>query len=48
VNSTIIATELSEKNEEKIGKYYALFLNAMSKIAKNFRADIIKNAGVTV
>jgi class 3 adenylate cyclase len=42
MNSTKIAAELSDV---QIGKYYAIFLNSMATIAKNFGAKIIKNAG---
>lgn len=42
VNSTKIASQLSE---EEVSKYYGIFLNSVAKIAKNFAAKIIKNAG---
>jgi CheY-like chemotaxis protein len=42
VNSTKIAAEL---NDVEVSKYYAIFLNAMATIARNFGASIIKNAG---
>jgi two-component system, OmpR family, response regulator ChvI len=42
VNSTVIASSLTGA---QIAKYYSLFLNSMSTIAKNFGANIIKNAG---
>jgi class 3 adenylate cyclase/CheY-like chemotaxis protein len=42
VNSTNIAAGLKD---HELSRYYALFLNSMAMIAKNFMAQIIKNAG---
>jgi two-component system, OmpR family, response regulator ChvI len=42
VNSTAITSSL---NDAQVSKYYAIFLNAMATIARNFGAKIIKNAG---
>jgi two-component system, OmpR family, response regulator ChvI len=42
MNSTGITAGLTQA---EISKYYAIFLNAMAKIAKNFGARIIKSAG---
>ena len=42
VNSTGVTADL---NDLQLGRYYAIFLNAMAVIAKNFGAKIIKNAG---
>jgi len=42
MDSTKIASQLKEN---KLFKYYALFLNATATIARNFGAKIIKNAG---
>ena len=30
---------------DRIGKYYSIFLNAISALAKNFQARVIKNVG---
>jgi two-component system response regulator ChvI len=43
VDSTAITMDLSNAREVKA--YYTIFLNAMSTIAKNFGAEIIKNIG---
>jgi two-component system, OmpR family, response regulator ChvI len=42
VNSTAITSNL---NDAQVSKYYAIFLNAMATIARNFGAKVIKNAG---
>lgn len=42
MNSTNITSSL---NDTQLSKYYAIFLNSMATIAKNFGARIIKNAG---
>jgi class 3 adenylate cyclase len=42
MNSTKISSELGSA---EITRYYAIFLNAMATIVKNFGAKIIKNAG---
>ena len=42
VNSTVISSSLTGS---QVARYYSLFLNSMSTIAKNFGARIIKNAG---
>jgi hypothetical protein len=42
MDSTKIASQIKEND---LVKYYALFLNATAKIARNFGAKIIKNAG---
>lgn len=42
VNSTVIASSLTGA---QIARYYSLFLNSMSTIAKNYGAKIVKNAG---
>jgi len=42
MDSTKIASQLKEN---ELFKYYALFLNATARIARNFGAKIIKNAG---
>jgi class 3 adenylate cyclase len=42
VNSTKIASQLSE---QEVSTYYGIFLNSVARIAKNFGARIIKNAG---
>jgi len=42
VGSTTIASQLKE---DQVNNYYTIFLNAMATIAKNFGANIIKNAG---
>jgi two-component system, OmpR family, response regulator ChvI len=42
VGSTRITSDMAG---EKISKYYAIFLNAMATIARNFGAKILKNAG---
>jgi CheY-like chemotaxis protein len=43
VNSTEITRKIVEDNKMK--KYYAIFLNAMATLAKNFDAKVIKNVG---
>jgi two-component system, OmpR family, response regulator ChvI len=43
VNSTKITSEISD--HRKIGQYYAIFINTMAILAKNYGAKIIKNAG---
>lgn len=43
INSTRIAAAIHEPI--KLRKYYSIFLNSMAKIAKDFGAHIIKNAG---
>src|ERR687897_662512 len=43
VNSTKITAEISDR--QKIGQYYAIFLNTMAIVAKNSGAKIVKNAG---
>jgi two-component system, OmpR family, response regulator ChvI len=42
VNSTVISSSLTGS---QIARYYSMFLNSMSTIAKNFGARIVKNAG---
>ena len=42
MNSTKMASMLSNT---QVSKYYGFFLNSMAKIARNFDARIIKNAG---
>lgn len=43
VNSTATTAKLSSHRE--LAKYYAIFLNSMAIIIRNFGAEIIKNAG---
>jgi len=43
VNSTAITSRLRSHTE--LAKYYAIFLNSMARIIRNFGAKIIKNAG---
>ncbi len=43
VNSSQITAKIADGN--KIKKYYEIFLNAMSALAKNFGAKVIKNVG---
>ena len=43
VNSTLVTKELT--NSEKIRRYYSIFLNTMSSIAKQYNGKVIKNAG---
>ena len=38
-------TDIAGANSEKTGKYYSIFLNAISSVAKGFDAKIIKNVG---
>jgi len=42
MNSTKVTSTLSES---ELTRYYAIFLNAMASIVKNFGSTIIKNAG---
>lgn len=42
MDSTNIASQLKQN---ELGKYYSIFLNATAAIARNFGANIIKNAG---
>lgn len=41
--SELIISKIADDN--KIRKYYAIFLNAMATIAKNFSAKVVKNVG---
>lgn len=43
VDSTITTAKLASHTE--LAKYYAIFLNSMAMIIRNFDAKIIKNAG---
>lgn len=43
VNSTTTTAKLTSQTE--LAKYYAIFLNSMATIIRNFGAKIIKNAG---
>jgi CheY-like chemotaxis protein/class 3 adenylate cyclase len=43
VNSTEVTADIIDP--EKLRKYYAIFLNTIAAIARNYRAKIIKNAG---
>jgi class 3 adenylate cyclase len=45
VNSTKISSVLYNS---KLAKYYSIFLNSMSKIAKRFDATIVKNIGDSI
>ncbi|MGQ0375921.1 MAG: adenylate/guanylate cyclase domain-containing protein [Nitrososphaerota archaeon] len=45
VNSTKISSTLYNS---KLAKYYSVFLNSMSKIAKRFDATIVKNIGDSI
>ncbi|HXV51377.1 MAG TPA: adenylate/guanylate cyclase domain-containing protein, partial [Nitrosopumilaceae archaeon] len=45
VNSTKITSVLYNS---KLAKYYSIFLNSMSKIAKQFDATIVKNVGDSI
>jgi two-component system, OmpR family, response regulator ChvI len=43
INSTKITAEISDPR--KIGKYYSIFINTMAILAKNYNANVVKNAG---
>jgi CheY-like chemotaxis protein/class 3 adenylate cyclase len=43
VNSTRITAEISDPR--KIGKYYSIFINTIAILAKNYNANVLKNAG---
>jgi two-component system, OmpR family, response regulator ChvI len=43
VNSTKITAEISDPR--KIGKYYSIFINTIAILAKNYNANVVKNAG---
>ena len=36
------------KDAEKVRKYYSIFINTMTAIARNFGAKIIKNTGTSL
>ncbi len=42
VNSTQATAGIPE---EKVGRYYSIFINAMARIARNFHASVMKNVG---
>ena len=43
INSTKITAEISDPR--KIGKYYSIFINTVAILAKNYNANVVKNAG---
>ncbi|MDQ3853435.1 MAG: response regulator [Thermoproteota archaeon] len=47
INSTSITAEMvfSDRQRNKVGQYYSIFINTMAVLAKNYGAKIIKNAG---
>src|SRR5919109_1337648 len=46
VSSTKITANIDKS--ENVAKYYSIFINTMAAIARNFDAEVVKNAGDSV